>query len=336
MIPKIVFKQSLSAVSKKLCCCANITKITIRNASRKRVQTQKFNFICDLEMFNRQKFPPISKKNFYLFDSYGFLGKNLCMSETGEDNLEKKLRNLIETIDVANALTEPLTASIINLLKITAFEMNSEEASVLIREGDHGDLRFLSAIGKVAEQLINLHVPAGKGIAGFVFSSGQPMAVADAGEEETFYAEVDRQTGYSTQTILATPLRHNGEVIGVLEYVNRIGEPPYEAFTPIEMDKAALFAEAVASLINAYEAAKLFRELGEKMINGATDAKFDEVREWLKGLRSAPEHKEMLDLAILIREIGSRGEAEREMCREVLEAVVRFSDSKSETSFLSY
>ena len=258
------------------------------------------------------------------------------MSETAENNLEQKLRNLIETIDVANALTEPLTNSIENLLKVTASEMNSEEASVLIREGDHGDLRFLSAIGKVADQLINLRVPSGKGIAGFVFSSGQPMAVADAGEEETFYAEVDKQTGYSTQTILATPLRHNGEVIGVLEYINRIGEPPFEAFTPTEMDKAALFAEAVASLVNAYESAKLFHELGDKMMESENVAKYAQVREWLKDLRSTAEHREMLDLAILIREIATRGEAEREMCREVLEAVVKFSDSKSETSFLSY
>jgi signal transduction protein with GAF and PtsI domain len=281
-------------------------------------------------------FQQFKKKYFQLFDSYDFLGKNLCMSETGENSLEQKLRNLIETIDVANALTEPLTASIENLLKVTAYELNSEEASVLIREGDEGDLRFLSAIGKVAAQLINLRVPSGKGIAGFVFSSGQPMAVADAGEEETFYAEVDKQTGYSTQTILATPLRHNGEIIGVLEYVNRIGEPPYEAFTPDEMDKAALFAEAVASLVNAYEASKLFRELGEKMIVGDQTAKYSEVRDWLKDLRSAPEHKEMLDLAILIREIASRGEAERAMCREILEAVVKFSDGKLETSFLSF
>ncbi len=258
------------------------------------------------------------------------------MSETSENSLEKKLQNLIETIDVANALTEPITASIVNFLKITAFELHSEEASVLIREGDEGDLRFLSAVGKVAEQLVNLRVPAGKGIAGFVFSSGQPMAVADAGEEETFYAEVDKQTGYSTQTILATPLRYNGEIIGVLEYVNRIGEPPFEAYTPREMDKAALFAEAVASLVIAYESAKLFRELGEKMVGSENTANYSQVREWLIDLRSAAEHKEMLDLAILVREIAVRGETERQMCREVLEAILKFSDSKMETSFLSF
>lgn len=258
------------------------------------------------------------------------------MSETAENNFEKKFRNLIETIDVANALTAPLTASIENLLRVTATEMNSEEASVLIREGDEGDLRFLSAIGKVADQLINLRVPAGKGIAGFVFSSGQPMAVADAGEEETFYAEVDKQTGYSTQTILATPLRHNGEIIGVLEYINRVGEAPFEAFTPREMDKAALFAEAVASLVNAYESAKLFCELGDKMMAGENAPEISEVRQWLRELRSAAEHKEMLDLAIMVRELASRGDAERQMCREILEAIIKCSDSKSETSFLSY
>jgi len=47
------------------------------------------------------------------------------------------------------------------------------------------------------------------------------------------------------------------------------------------------------------------------------------------------EHREMMDLAILIREIASRGDAERALCREVLESVLRFSDSRGDTSFLS-
>ncbi|HSK70500.1 MAG TPA: GAF domain-containing protein [Pyrinomonadaceae bacterium] len=258
------------------------------------------------------------------------------MADETKNNLEEKLRAVVETIDVANVLTEPLTDSIENFLSITAAQMNSEEASVLIREGDEGDLRFLTAIGKVADQLKNLKVPAGKGIAGFVFSSGQPMAVAEAGEEESFYAEVDRQTGYSTQTILATPINFKGEAIGVLEYVNRIGEPPFAAFTPEEMDKAALYAEVIASLINAFESAKIFRNLTEKMLSGEDGEQFLEVREWLTNLRDASEHREMLDLAVLIREIARRGEAERQLCREVLEAVSRFSQNGNDTSFLSF
>jgi signal transduction protein with GAF and PtsI domain len=258
------------------------------------------------------------------------------MSENGENNLQKKLQTLIETFDAANVLTEPLTRSIENLLRISAASMNSEEASVLIRDGDEGDLRFLSAIGKVADKLLNLRVPAGKGIAGFVLSSGQPMAVADVGEEQIFYDEVDRKTGYSTQTILATPLRHNGEVIGVLEYVNRIGEPPFESFTPDEMDAAALFADVIASLVNAYESAKLLRDLGSKMISDKNENDYTEIRIWLRSLRDSAEHREMMDLAVLLREIAVRGDGERQLCRELLESILRFSDTKAETSFLSF
>lgn len=257
------------------------------------------------------------------------------MTESNGHDLPAKLQRLIETVDIANILTAPLTQSLAKMLEISAAELNSEEASVLIRDGDEGDLRFLSAIGKVAEQLINIRVPAGKGIAGFVLSSGQPMAVSDVGEETTFYSEVDKTTGYSTQMILATPLSHKGEVIGVLEYINRRGEPPFEPFTPAEMDRAALFAEAIASLVNAYESAKLFRDLGEKVLADSSTDDISVVREWLHGLRDSSEHREMMDLAVLVREIASRGEAERVMCKDFLESIVRYSDSKGEASFLT-
>lgn len=258
------------------------------------------------------------------------------MSRENNLSLEEKLRAIIETVDVANMLSDPITDSIENFLNLTAREMNSEEASVIVRDGDAGDLKFLTAIGKVAEHLKNLKIPAGKGIAGFVFSSGQPMAVADAGEEETFYAEVDKKTGYSTQTILATPLNYNGEIIGVLEYVNRIGEPPFAPFTPDEMDRAALYAEAVASMVNAYQTSKIFTSIGDKILSVEKEIELSEVREWLAEMRDSEEHREMIDMALLVREIARRGDAEREMCREILETVLRYSDRKSETSYLSF
>ncbi|CAN5325262.1 hypothetical protein BH20ACI1_BH20ACI1_29000 [soil metagenome] len=247
---------------------------------------------------------------------------------------EEKFRSIIEIIDIANTLTEPINRSIVNLLRISADQMNSDEASVIIRDGDEGDMKFLAAIGKVADQVINLKIPSGKGIAGFVISSGQPMAVSEVGEENSFYAEVDKQTGYSTQTILATPLRYNDDIIGVLEYINRKGEPPFEAFTPEEMDKAAIFADTIASLVNVYEVAELFRNFSSKMLSG--DGKFNEVREWLKNVRDSAEHKEMIDLALILREIAGRGETERRMCLQILEAILQYTDNTKEISYLNF
>lgn len=258
------------------------------------------------------------------------------MSSDDITELEAKLRQLIETIDVARLMTDPLTTSINSLLTVSAANLDSEEASVIVRDGDAGDLRFLAAIGKVADRLLEMRIPAGKGIAGFVVSSGQPMAITDVGEESSFYAEVDRATGYSTQTILATPLRHNGEVIGVLEYVNRRGVPPFRPFTPAEMDQAAIYADSIAALVNAYEAAKLFSDLSNKVLSSSGELDFTDVRNWIANLRGSSENRERLDLAVLIREVSGRGDAERKLCRELLEAIIRFSDEKGETSYLSY
>jgi len=252
-----------------------------------------------------------------------------------DNGLSEKLRRLVETVDAASLLTEPLTSSIHELLRVSAMEIGAREASVLVRDGTTGDLRFLAATGSAAPQLMKVKVPAGKGIAGFVISSGQPMAVANVEQEANFYAEIDKVTGFSTEMLLATPLSYHGEVIGVLEYVNRPGEPPHEPFTPDEMDKAGLFGEAIASLVNAYESAKLFRELGEKVVGAEENFDLGSIREWLEGVRSSSEHREMMDLAILIREIASQGESERALCKEILEAVLKHSRSRDATNFLS-
>lgn len=244
------------------------------------------------------------------------------------------LRRLIETIDVASMVSAPITQALTSLLETSSAEIGASEASVLVRANELGDLRFLAATGSVADKLFEISVPAGKGIAGFVFSSGQPMAVSDVEEAESFYAEIDKSTGYSTQMILATPLSNDGEIIGVLEFINRRGMPPFEPFTPEEMDKAAFYATAVSPLVKAIESAKLFCELSDKVIKTDNESQTSELRNWLANLRSASDYREMMELAVLLRELANKGEAERTLTKEILEAVLRFSESKDQTVYL--
>lgn len=256
-----------------------------------------------------------------------------------ETKLNEKLQAIVETVDIADTLTAPLMSSIKNLLTQTASLMNCDEASVLIRDGNQGDLRFLCAIGEVADKLLKMKVPAGKGIAGFVFSSGSPMAIADVGQEASFYDEVDKQTGFTTETILATPLRFEGEVIGVLEYINRIGGTPFAPFTPEEMDTAAIYADAFATLADAHEAASQIEKLFGKMLENISPPEdSNKIMEWLQTVRTNDEHREMLELALLVRDVAKLGANERKLAREILESVVRFSagNAASETSFLSF
>ncbi|HEY0407276.1 MAG TPA: GAF domain-containing protein, partial [Pyrinomonadaceae bacterium] len=256
-------------------------------------------------------------------------------------SLEAQLRAAVKAVDVAEILTDPLTRSIQNLLRLAARSIGTDEASVLVRDGDEGGLKFMVALGSVADKLMDVKIPPGQGIAGFVFASGTPMIVEDVAHAEGFYDKVDALTNYSTQTILATPLRVNEETVGVLEFINRIGEPPYRPYTPEEMDQAAHFADAIATLVDAHETAGLIETLFEHSAgsgNGEGRGGRNELRDWLKGVRSAPEHRDLLLLAVSLRDIASRGEAERELCREVLEALARFTEKQSAAgmSYLSF
>lgn len=257
-----------------------------------------------------------------------------------DSSIENQLKAIVSVVDIAGALTAPIVRSIESLLRQAANNMGSGEASVIVRDSSKGGLKFLVAIGEVADKLMKLKIPQGKGIAGFVFSSGQPMAVSDVGQEETFYAEVDKKTGYSTQTILATPLRVDGEVVGVLEFVNRISEQQ-EPFTPDEMDIAAHYAEAIATLVDAHESACLIETIFVRMIEAVKSKKTvdeKELKSWLKEVRTAPEHNEMLKMAVALREVASRGEAERKLCLDAIQALARYTSKSSGAgvSFLKY
>ncbi len=253
-----------------------------------------------------------------------------------EENIAADLRDAVNAVDLSNSLTGPLKSAIENLLHLAARAVNSQVASVLVRDGNEGGLKFLTAISEAKTELLKLRIPPGKGIAGLVFSTGQPTCVADVRGEGSFWSKADEQTGFKTITLLATPLRLGYETIGVLEFVNRPGEPPYPPFTPEEMDRADPFANMIARLVDAYEIAELVESLFTHSIKISMETEGmdlgSDTREWIRGMDAAPEHRELLLLGVSLRELVSRGDSERELCRDVLDALLRFSEKRSASS----
>lgn len=263
-------------------------------------------------------------------------------SGAAESSLEAHLKSAVRAVEVADLLSVPLTHSIENLLQLAAQSINADAASVLVRDGSEGGLKFLVAIGRVADKLMSIKIPPGRGVVGFVFASGQPMAV-DVSQDPNFYPAVDSATGYRTLTTLATPLRVGSEAVGVLQFVNRPGwenlpeGTPLEAFTPEDMERAAYFADAIAALVDAHETAGLVETLFELSVKSAAKDKGGEeagraVRNWLKEVRTAPEHKDLMALAISLRDIASRGDAERALCREILDTLARYTEKSAQTT----
>ncbi len=247
------------------------------------------------------------------------------MSENRTDEFLERIQGLFRVADAEKLLADPVKEAITELLAASAVRLRAEAASVLVRTADSGDLKFLAATGEVADRIVGLEIPAGKGIAGFVLMSGQPLVVSEPDDESGFYAEVDKTTGFSTKLLLAVPLRFRDDVIGVLEYVNRSSEPLSEPFTPAEMDTAAVYAEAVAALVNAHIGADLMCELSRRIIRDSSEE--SDVRAWLRSMRENSTHARAIELAALVSELSEKGDAEVELCRTLLESLIGYSSS---------
>ena len=157
--------------------------------------------------------------------------------ETPEDANAAKIRDSLDKVDLSNSLSKPIRQAIDDLLKVAQETVGSADASVLVRDGREGGLRFLVAVSELEEALLKIRIPPGKGIAGLVFSSGQPMAVNDVSSEGSFWSGADEAVGFKTVTLLATPLR-TGPNLGVL-----VCERPETAVSPLhtgEMDTRPL------------------------------------------------------------------------------------------------
>ena len=63
--------------------------------------------------------------------------------------------------------------------------------------------------------------PVGTGIAGYVAETGETLNVGNAYKDPRFNATIDEQTGYSTRSILCMPICIRGQVIGVVQMINK-------------------------------------------------------------------------------------------------------------------
>ena len=71
----------------------------------------------------------------------------------------------------------------------------------------------------------NIRIPYGKGIAGYVASTGQALNIKDAYKDTRFNSTIDQITGYRTKSVLCLPiLNEHGECIAVAEAINKSPE----------------------------------------------------------------------------------------------------------------
>jgi GAF domain-containing protein len=141
---------------------------------------------------------------------------------------------------------------------VTLFD--AEAASIALHDPATGTLVIRVAAGTAGEGAVGLAFPADQGIAGYVFTTGQPLAVSDVARDPRFGRSVAESSGYVPRSILAVPLVHDAGAIGVLEVLDRRGDA---GFGIRDIELAGVFARQATVAIRASrverDAAELLR-----------------------------------------------------------------------------
>ena len=91
------------------------------------------------------------------------------------------------------------------------------------------ELFFRAAVGQTSDRVGNFRIPMGQGIVGHVAESRQPLLVSDVKENKLHIRTIGDAVGFETRNLIAVPLVIRGKTFGVLELLNRIGEPTFNS-----------------------------------------------------------------------------------------------------------
>jgi GAF domain-containing protein len=112
-------------------------------------------------------------------------------------------------------------------------------ASVFLFDEATDELVFAALAGEDEQGLVGLRMPSSQGIAGWVLSSRTPLLLDDVSNDPRFSRDFAKATGYVPNGIMAVPLLHDEEPLGVLQVLDR---PQSKAFSLRDVDLLGLFA----------------------------------------------------------------------------------------------
>jgi signal transduction histidine kinase len=147
-----------------------------------------------------------------------------------------------------NRLLALILSSAVDVMKATA-------GSLLLYDDVTKELVFQVVQGGGGKALRQKRIRSDEGIAGWVFSRGQPVIVHDTSMDPRHLNRIDEALRFHTAAMVAAPLMHKNKPIGVIEIINKTSG---EQFDEQDQDLLLAFGAQVAVVI---ENARLYQQV---------------------------------------------------------------------------
>ncbi|ETK37752.1 GAF domain-containing protein [Microbispora sp. ATCC PTA-5024] len=112
---------------------------------------------------------------------------------------------------------DEMLRSTVRLARLT---FSAAAASVFLYDKRRDELVFEASSGEGEDHLIGMALPSDRGIAGWVWNTGETIIVRDLQRDSRFDKAFAASTGYVPDEIMAAPLEVGGEALGVLEVLD--------------------------------------------------------------------------------------------------------------------
>lgn len=121
---------------------------------------------------------------------------------------------------------------------------SAQAATIFLYDETTDELVFEAVSGLGADTLMGDRIPSSTGIAGWVLVTRQPLVLEDVTQDPRWGGqEIAARTGYTPKGLMAVPLIHGEDSVGVLQVLDR---PKQSRFSLEEMELLGMFANQAA------------------------------------------------------------------------------------------
>jgi GAF domain-containing protein len=216
------------------------------------------------------------------------------------------------------------------IVDATVSLFGSEAASIALFERNPDRLEFRVAGGERGSDVVGISVAPTEGIVGYVYSTGEAVALSDITSDPRFDREVAERTGYVPRSVAAVPLVSDNEVVGVLQALDKEAG---ETFSPRDMELLAGFAaQAAAAIAGTRVQHDLPGLLTESLAQLAPDLTDEQVRDLVSRAtvdldeNAATPFWALVDQVSRLRDLG---ESELDLVSDILDVVATHQSHRS-------
>jgi GAF domain-containing protein len=242
------------------------------------------------------------------------------------------LRAIVQRGAVARRLEDGAERAVLrSIVEATVTLFDAEAASLALYDPALGQLVFVVAAGEQGQGVIGLAIAPDQGIAGYVFTTGQALALSEVEHDARFGRGAAEKTGYVPRSIVAVPLIDERGTIGVLEVLDKRSSA---TFSLRDIELAGVFAGQATVAIRASrverDMATLLRSTLVALSGSDDQASVEQIVQLATAELDGDDENRLWAIVDRVTRLRQAEPAELDLLAEILEVVVRRAERRAE------